>query len=179
MSGAASELARRLAANAEAVCREYLSNGRRQGRYWVVGDARNARRSIYLRLTDATSGNGAAGKWTDAATGEHGDLLDVIRESCGFVDFRDVADEARRFLACRARNRAEPQSPFAAARPRRVAAKRRSGSSPCRSRSPARSSRPTCAIAASRLSTIRAPAVSSALLLSPRRQFADSDPGRR
>ena len=35
---------------------------------------------------------------TDAATGEHGDLLDVIRESCGLVDFRDVAGEARRFL---------------------------------------------------------------------------------
>jgi Toprim domain len=36
---------------------------------------------------------------TDAATGDHGDLLDVIRESCGFVDFRDAADEARRFLS--------------------------------------------------------------------------------
>ncbi|MBN9673736.1 toprim domain-containing protein [Labrenzia aggregata] len=35
---------------------------------------------------------------TDAATGEHGDLLDVIRESCGLTDFRDVAEEARRFL---------------------------------------------------------------------------------
>src|SRR5580658_1418419 len=34
----------------------------------------------------------------DAATGEHGDLLDVIRESCGLVNFHDVADEARRFL---------------------------------------------------------------------------------
>jgi hypothetical protein len=32
-------------------------------------------------------------------TGDHGDLLDVIRESCGLVDFHDVADEARRFLA--------------------------------------------------------------------------------
>ena len=36
---------------------------------------------------------------TDAATGEHGDLLDVIRESCGLPDFHDVADEARRFLS--------------------------------------------------------------------------------
>ena len=45
------------------------------------------------------SGKGAAGKWTDAATGEHGDLLDVIRESCGLIDFRDVVDEARRFLS--------------------------------------------------------------------------------
>jgi hypothetical protein len=32
----ASELARRLARDAEAVCRHYLSKGRRQGRYWTV-----------------------------------------------------------------------------------------------------------------------------------------------
>ena len=30
---------------------------------------------------------------------EYGDLLDVIRESCGLIEFRDVADEARRFLS--------------------------------------------------------------------------------
>nr|WP_235706175.1 toprim domain-containing protein [Acidiphilium iwatense] len=35
---------------------------------------------------------------TDAATGEHGDLLDLIRENCGLSTFRDVAEEARRFL---------------------------------------------------------------------------------
>ena len=32
----ASELAHRLAREAEAVCRQYLSNGRRVGRYWIV-----------------------------------------------------------------------------------------------------------------------------------------------
>jgi hypothetical protein len=68
MSRDAPELARRLARDAEAVCRHYLSNGRRQGRY--------------------------------------GDLLDVIRESCGFIDLRDVAEEARRFLSL---PRAEPR----------------------------------------------------------------------
>ncbi|MCF3947353.1 DUF7146 domain-containing protein [Acidiphilium iwatense] len=36
---------------------------------------------------------------TDAATGEHGDLLDIIRASCGLLDFKDVADEARDFLS--------------------------------------------------------------------------------
>jgi hypothetical protein len=36
---------------------------------------------------------------TDAASAEHGDLLDVIRGSCGFTDFADVAAEARRFLS--------------------------------------------------------------------------------
>ncbi|MET4204904.1 toprim domain-containing protein [Bradyrhizobium sp. LA6.12] len=35
---------------------------------------------------------------TDAATGEHGDLLDIIRESLALRDFREVAEEARRFL---------------------------------------------------------------------------------
>ena len=33
------------------------------------------------------------------ATADHGDLLDVIRGSCGLVDFHDVMDEARRFLS--------------------------------------------------------------------------------
>lgn len=95
----ASELAHRLARNAEAVCRRYLSNGRREGRYWMVGDVRNTPgRSMFVRLAGPESGKGAAGKWTDAATGEHGDLLDVIRESCGLVDFADVAKEARSFL---------------------------------------------------------------------------------
>ncbi|SEE66087.1 Toprim domain-containing protein [Rhizobiales bacterium GAS188] len=96
----AAELAHRLARNAEAVCRHYLSNGRREGRYWLVGDVRNAPgRSLFVRLRGGESGRGAAGKWTDAATGEHGDLLDVIRESCGLVEFHAVADEARRFLS--------------------------------------------------------------------------------
>jgi hypothetical protein len=94
----AAELAHRLAREAEAVCRHYLSNGRREGRYWLVGDARNTPgRSMFVRLKE--SPKGPAGKWTDAATGEHGDLLDVIRESCGHLDFHDVADEARRFLS--------------------------------------------------------------------------------
>jgi hypothetical protein len=99
MARDAAELAHRLARDAEAVCRRYLSNGRREGRYWLVGDVRNTPgRSLFVRLKGHESGKGAAGKWTDAATGEHGDLLDVIRESCGLVNFHDVADEARRFL---------------------------------------------------------------------------------
>ena len=94
----ASDLAQRLRRQAEAVCRHYLSSGRREGRYWLVGDVRNTPgRSMYVRLKD--SPKGPAGKWTDAATGEHGDLLDVIRESCGLIDFKDVADEARTFLS--------------------------------------------------------------------------------
>ena len=47
----AAELAHRLAREAEAVCRHYLSNGRRVGNYWQVGDVRNtAGRSMFVRL---------------------------------------------------------------------------------------------------------------------------------
>ena len=98
MTGSASELARRLGDHAEAVCREYLSNGHRSGNHWMVGDVRNTRgRSMHVRLK--ANAKGPAGKWVDEQSGEHGDLLDVIRESCGLIEFRDVADEARRFLA--------------------------------------------------------------------------------
>jgi len=94
----AGHLAHLLARNAEAVCRHYLSNGRREGRYWLVGDtANNPGRSLFVRLSGSASGK--AGKFTDAATGEYGDLLDIIRERCGLTSFRAVADEARRFLA--------------------------------------------------------------------------------
>src|SRR6202167_3252726 len=107
----ASELARRLARDAEGVCRHYLSKGRRQGRYWTVGDVRNTPgRSMFVRLSGPEFGPGAAGHWTDAASAEYGDLLDVIRESCGFIDFRDAAEEARRFLSLpRAEQRRSPK----------------------------------------------------------------------
>jgi len=106
----AAELAHRLAREAEAVCRHYLFNGRRVGNYWQVGDVKNtAGRSMFLRLKPKGAGGGPAGKWTDAATGEHGDLLDVIRESCGLVDFHDVMEEARRFLSL---PRSEPEPDY-------------------------------------------------------------------
>lgn len=94
----ASDLASRLGRQAEAVCKRYLGAGRRQGNYWQVGDVRNTPgRSMFVRLKDTAKG--PAGKWSDAATGEHGDLLDVIRESLGLIDFADVAEEARIFLS--------------------------------------------------------------------------------
>ena len=66
----AAALARQLAQNAENVCRRYLSNGRRNGCFWLVGDVDNSKgRSLYVRLNGAEAGPGAAGKWTDAATG--------------------------------------------------------------------------------------------------------------
>ena len=62
----ATELACRLARDAEAVCRHYLSNGRRCGHYWIAGDVMNTPgRSLYVRLQGPDIGPGAAGKWTD------------------------------------------------------------------------------------------------------------------
>jgi hypothetical protein len=100
MSSQAVDLARRLAREAEAVCRRYLSNGRRRGRYWIVGDVANTPgRSLFVRLTGPHYGKGAAGKWTDAATGEHGDLLDLISLNLGLSDLHLAMDEARSYLA--------------------------------------------------------------------------------
>ena len=95
MLSPASELSRALASNVEAVCRRYLSNGRRHGAYWTVGDVLNTPGgSLYVRLTGPTFSRGAAGHWTDAATGQHGDLLDLIALNCGLSNLRDAMDEA-------------------------------------------------------------------------------------
>ena len=111
MPDTVSDLARRLAENVEAVCRHYLSNGRRQGSYWLAGDVRNTPgRSLYVRLRGPIAGRGAAGKWTDAATGEHGDLLDLIGAAQGARTTGDTLDEARRFLGL-IQPRPEPPSP--------------------------------------------------------------------
>ena len=92
----AASLAAALARCPEAVCRRYLPHGRRQGRYWIAGDLGGARgRSLFVRLRPP----GPPGKWTDAATGEHGDLLDLIGHRIGARSLRPALDEARAFLA--------------------------------------------------------------------------------
>ena len=66
MSEKPHDLACRLARQAEAVCRCYLSAGHREGRYWLVGDVLNTPgRSMFVRLTGPESGRGAAGHWTE------------------------------------------------------------------------------------------------------------------
>ncbi len=92
----AADIAAALGERAEAVCRRYLPQGRKQGRYWVAGDLEGARgRSLFVRL----HGPGVPGKWTDAATGEHGDLLDLVRHRSGAPTLRAALEEARAFLA--------------------------------------------------------------------------------
>ncbi len=92
----AAVIAAALGARAEDVCRRYLPHGRRQGHYWVAGDLDGARgRSLFVRLHEP----GTPGKWTDAAVGSHGDLLDLIRHRTDAPTLRAALDEARAFLA--------------------------------------------------------------------------------
>ena len=97
-SDVAAQLNERLAGDTEAVCRHFLPAGRRSGNYWIVGDVMgNPGRSMFVRLRK--KGGRSCGRWTDAATGEYGDLLDIIRESMGLRSFGETLEEARRFLA--------------------------------------------------------------------------------
>ena len=88
------------------VCRHYLSNGRRSGGYWIVGDTGNAKgRSLFVRLTGPPQGKGARGRWQDSATDEHGDLLDLIAAREGHRSLMETLAEARRFLGQPERSR--------------------------------------------------------------------------
>ena len=92
----AARAAAALAGRAEEVCRRYLPQGRRCGRYWVAGDVHGARgRSLFVRLAPP----GMPGKFVDAATGQHGDLLDLVRLASGAGSLRAALAEARAFLS--------------------------------------------------------------------------------
>ena len=92
----ATAVAAALGARAEEVCRRYLPQGRRSGRYWIAGDIRGAKgRSLFVRLAPP----GTPGKWTDASSGEHGDLLDLVRIASGAGSLRAALTEARAFLS--------------------------------------------------------------------------------
>src|SRR5690606_6109324 len=93
----ATDLSRALGENAEAFCRAWLPNGRKMGNHWVVGNKHGEPgRSLAVRLR-AAHGR-LPGKWNDRATGEHGDLIDIIREQLPNSSWGSVFSEARRFL---------------------------------------------------------------------------------
>lgn len=96
-SNRTAELSERLAQSALAVCRHYLPAGRREGRYWMVGDVTGTPgRSLYVRLFETE--RGTIGNWVDAATGEHGDLVDLIRLNQRYARLSETIEEAKRFL---------------------------------------------------------------------------------
>nr|WP_232003368.1 toprim domain-containing protein [Sphingopyxis sp. FD7] len=64
----------------------------------MVGDvAGSPGRSLYVRLFETD--RGAIGNWVDAATGEHGDLIDLIRLNQRHGRLTETIDEAERFLS--------------------------------------------------------------------------------
>ena len=70
----ASDIAARLAARAEDLCRHLLPEGRREGSEWRCGSVQGeAGKSLGVCLNGAK-----AGVWADFATGPGGDLLDLI-----------------------------------------------------------------------------------------------------
>src|SRR3546814_15484735 len=99
MESPAREMARRLAENAEAVCRHYLPSGRREGRYWLVGDVRGTPgRSLYLLLSSSGVARGRAGEWTLATRREHSDLLHVTSARCGHPYLRREGRPVRKLV---------------------------------------------------------------------------------
>ena len=86
-----------LADRAESFCRHYFPEGRKQGNYWQVGDTSGAKgQSLAIRLQ--AEGGRKAGSWTDYATGQYGDLMDLLQERLGSVTLNETLREARSFL---------------------------------------------------------------------------------
>tara|TARA_R110002020_G_C16261255_1_gene770487 strand:+ start:645 stop:1667 length:1023 start_codon:yes stop_codon:yes gene_type:complete len=93
----AAEISADLGARAECFCRAYFPDGQRQGNYWQVGDTSGAAgRSLVIRL-HAHDGRKAGG-WTDYATGEFGDLIDLLHAKLGSRSLRETLHEAQQFL---------------------------------------------------------------------------------
>ncbi|TNE94807.1 MAG: hypothetical protein EP337_00075 [Rhodobacteraceae bacterium] len=91
------DLSADLADRAESFCRQYFPEGRRQGNYWQVGDTSGAKgQSLAIRLQ--TQDGRKAGSWADFATGQYGDLIDLLRERLGSVTLKETLREARSFL---------------------------------------------------------------------------------
>mgnify|MGYP003113582388 FL=1 len=91
------DLSADLADRAESFCRQYFPEGRKQGNYWQVGDTSGAKgQSLAIRL-QAESGR-KAGSWQDFATGQYGDLIDLLHERLGSVTLKETLREARSFL---------------------------------------------------------------------------------
>lgn len=91
------DLSADLADRAESFCRQYFSEGRKQSSYWQVGDTSGAKgQSLAIRLQ--AEGGRKAGSWTDYATGQYGDLIDLLHERLGSVTLKETLREARSFL---------------------------------------------------------------------------------
>ncbi len=91
------DLSADLADRAESFCRQYFPEGRKQGNYWQVGDTSGGRgQSLAIRLQ--AQGGRKAGAWVDYATGQYGDLIDLLQKRLGSPTLQETLSEARSFL---------------------------------------------------------------------------------
>lgn len=91
------DLSADLADRAESFCRQYFPEGRKQGNCWQVGDTSGAKgQSLAVRLQ--AQGGRKAGSWTDYATGQYGDLIDLLHERLGSCTLGETLKEVRSFL---------------------------------------------------------------------------------
>ncbi|GAW36507.1 hypothetical protein RA2_03578 [Roseovarius sp. A-2] len=116
------DLSADLADRAESFCRHYFPQGRKQGNYWQVGDTSGAKgQSLAIRLE--AQGGRKAGSWQDFATGEYGDLIDLLHERLGSVTLKETLREARSFLGI-APCPTMPREPRSVERPDAASSKR-------------------------------------------------------
>ena len=116
------DLSADLSDRAESFCRQYFPEGRKQGNYWQVGDTSGARgQSLAIRLQ--AQGGRKAGSWTDYATGQYGDLIDLLQERLGSVTLKETLREARSFLG-EAPSPAAPRDTQRSERPDAASSKR-------------------------------------------------------
>jgi hypothetical protein len=90
-------VSRDLANRAEAFCRHFFPEGRKQGNYWKIADTSGATgQSLHIRLNE--HGGRKAGNWVDEASGEFGDLIDLLHENTGNTRFGKTLNLCRSFL---------------------------------------------------------------------------------
>lgn len=84
-----------LLASIDRLAAELAPEGRRQGGYWVAKNPTRADRSagsFWVHLT------GKPGAWTDAATGDKGDVFGLIAYVLGHAEFKDTIRWAKGWL---------------------------------------------------------------------------------
>lgn len=96
-NGDIKDLSLDLAARAETFCRHFFPDGHKAGNYWKIGDTSGAKgQSLSVRLQD--HGGRKAGNWTDFASGEFGDLIDLLHANKGNARLGDTLNLCRSFL---------------------------------------------------------------------------------
>jgi len=90
------EISKLLAKDAETLARRFLSGGKKSGNSWIVGNVDGEKGgSMSLALAGEF-----AGYWTDFATGERGDLIDLWRVNTGMT-IGQTLEEIRKYLGIR------------------------------------------------------------------------------